>query len=618
MNVLRSQGILAVGVFACCLSHAYWHGGRCHAADSMDEKFTALVDEIWQFDVREDPLLATSTGDHRYNDRLPTVSLFDIKRRHEARVAFMVRLKKKVDREQLSPVQQINYDILRRQLGDDLKEFDFQSHLIPITQRNGFHIEFPELPKEVPLKTTTDYENYAARLRAFSDYTDGHIELLRAGIAAGQTLPAVVLDGWEKALDAQMVERPTQSLLYKPCKKFPSTVSSGEQARLQTEISTAIADAVVPAYRRFRKFMAEEYVPQARGSLGASALPRGRDFYRHRVRRFTTLDITPEEVHKIGLAEVGRIRDEMDDIIRRVEFKGDFAAFTKFLREDPQFYADTEEKLLQAVAFALKKMDGQLPTLFSKLPRTPYGLRKVPEYIAPQTTAAYYQRPSGDGTRAGFFYMNTFNLKNRPLYTVEALSLHEAVPGHHLQLALQQEIESLPNFRKFGGFTAFVEGWALYSERLGLEAGFYEDPYSDFGRLTMEIWRACRLVVDTGVHYFGWTRAQAIAYLTDNSAMSEHNIRSEVDRYISWPGQALAYKMGELKIRELRKLAEERLGERFDIRDFHDMILGSGAVPLDVLEANTQAWLEAQKRVHSVHSPAILLKQRQKTKNVLR
>jgi len=338
--------------------------------------------------------------------------------------------------------------------------------------------------------------------------------------------------------------------------------------------------------------MAKEYVPEARGSLGASALPRGRDFYRHRVRRFTTLEISPEEVHQLGLAEVKRIRDEMDEIIRRVEFVGDFAAFTKFLREDPQFYADTEEELLQAVALALKKMDGELPTLFGKLPRMTYGLRKVPEYIAPRTTAAYYQRPSGDGTRAGFYYMNTYNLKSRPLYTVEALSLHEAVPGHHLQLALQQEMESLPNFRKFRGFTAFVEGWALYSERLGLEAGFYKDPYSDFGRLTMEIWRACRLVVDTGIHYFGWTREQAIDFMTDNSAMSEHNIRSEVDRYISWPGQALAYKMGELKIRELRKMAEERLGERFDIREFHDMILGSGGVPLDVLEANTRAWID--------------------------
>ena len=588
MPVLRSQCFVAILTIVCSLLPLC-----SFAVTTMDERFTAFVDEIWEYDVRENPLFATSTGDHRFNDRLPTVSVAESKRRNQARQGFLAQLKS-LDRQRLSTTEQMNFDILLRQLNDDLTEFDFQRHLLPITQRGGFHINFPELPKDVPLKTTADYENYAARLRAFGEYTDGHIELMRAGIAAGQTLPAVVLEGWEKAVDAQIVERPTQSLLYAPCKEFPSTFRSDVQVKLQAEISEAIAESVVPGYRRFREFMAKEYVPEARGSLGASALPRGRDFYRHRVRRFTTLDISPEEIHKIGLAEVKRIRGEMDDIIRRVEFDGDFAAFTKFLREDPQFYAETEEELLQAVAYTLKKMDGELPTLFGKLPRTPYGLRRVPDYIAPQTSAAYYQRPSGDGTRAGFYYMNVYNLRNRPLYTVAALSLHEAVPGHHLQLALQQEIESLPNFRRFSGFTAFVEGWALYAERLGLEAGFYEDPYSDFGRLTMEIWRACRLVVDTGIHYFGWSREQAIAYMTDNSALSEHNIRSEVDRYISWPGQALAYKMGELKIRELRKMAEERLGERFDLRAFHDMLLGSGAVPLDVLEANVQAWVEGQ------------------------
>lgn len=562
-------------------------------AQPADEQFTAIVDEIWEYDMRENPLTATSTGDHRFNDSLPKVSLADSKRRNQRRKEFVARLEK-LDREQLSPTGKINFDILLRQLRDDLAEYEFQSHLIPITQREGFHIEFPQLPQDVPLVTTTDYESYASRLRAFGDYTDGHIELLRAGIAAEQTLSAIVLEGWEKSVDAQIVERPSQSLLYEPCKKFPSTVGESEHDRLRQEISSAISEVVVPAYRRFREFMAKEYVPNSRGSVGASALPKGRDFYRHRVRRFTTVDITPEEVHKIGLAEVERIRAEMQEIMRRVEFEGDFAAFTQFLREDPQFYATTEEQLLQVVSLALKRMDGKLPELFGRLPRMPYGLKPVPEYIAPRTTAAYYQRPSGDGTKAGYYNMNTYNLKSRPLYTVEALSFHEAVPGHHLQLALQQEMESLPNFRKFSGFTAFVEGWALYSERLGLEVGFYQDPYSDFGRLTMEMWRACRLVVDTGIHYFGWSREQAIEFMTANSALSEHNIRAEIDRYISWPGQALAYKIGELKIRELRKMCEEQLGEKFDIRAFHDMVLGSGAVPLDVLEANTKAWLKNQ------------------------
>jgi uncharacterized protein (DUF885 family) len=341
-------------------------------------------------------------------------------------------------------------------------------------------------------------------------------------------------------------------------------------------------------------------VPSARGSIGASALPDGRDFYRHRVRKYTTLDITPEEVHQTGLAEVARIRAEMQEIMRQVEFDGDFAEFVEYLRNEPKFYAETPEGLMKEAALILKRIDGKLPELFGRLPRMPYGLREIPAYIAPRTTSAYYQPPTGDGTRAGFYNLNTFNLKSRPLYALESLSLHEAVPGHHLQIALQQELEDLPNFRRFGGATAFVEGWALYAERLGLECGFYTDPYSDFGRLSMEMWRACRLVVDTGMHYLGWTREQAVEFMAANSAESIHNIEAEIDRYIGWPGQALAYKIGELKIRELRARAEAELGEKFDVRAFHDAVLGGGSVPLDVLEQQIEAWIaEVQGSVAS-------------------
>lgn len=563
------------------------------AEDPTSDQLTTLMEEMWEYSLTESPQFATSVGDHRFNDRLRSVSLADSERRNRAQQAFMKRLEA-IDPEQLSADGRINYDIMRRQLNDDLTEYRFGSHLTPITQRSGFHIYFPELPQDVPLNTVKDHENYLARLRAFGDYAEGHMELMRAGIAAGKVLPAVVLEGWEKSVDAQIVQDSQESLFYKPLQKFPTTVATSEHERLRHEADKAISEVIVPTYRRLHKFMAEEYVPQTRGSIGASALPGGRDFYRHRVRRFTTLNTTPDEVHQIGLAEVKRIRGEMDEIIRRVEFEGDFAAFTKFLREDPKFYANTAEELLKEVALVLKRMDGELPKLFGRLPRMPYGVKEVPAYIAPRTTAAYYQRPNGDGTKAGFYFMNTYNLSSRPKYTVAALSLHEAVPGHHLQIALQQELKDLPNFRRYSGFTAFVEGWALYAERLGLEVGIYEDPYHDFGRLTMEIWRACRLVVDTGIHYFGWTRRQAIDFLHDNSAMSDHNIRAEVDRYISWPGQALAYKTGEMKIRELRHLAEEQLGERFDIRAFHDVVLGSGGIPLDVLEANVKVWLKTQ------------------------
>lgn len=565
---------------------------RVAAQDSAADEFSALVDEMWQVQLKEDPLMATSVGEHKYNDRLPLVSLADCKRRNADQLAFLERLDK-IPREELKPSDRINYDILHRQITDGLAEFAFGSHFMPITQRSGFHVGFPELPKYVPLNTLADYENYIARLRAFRDYAEGHIGLMREGIAAERVLPAIVMEDWQQAVDAHITDEAEDSLLYEPFQDFPTTVPADEHERLRAAAREAISTNVVPGYRRFRQFMEEEYVPQTRDSVGISSIPGGREFYRHRVRMFTTLDLTPEDVHQTGLAEVKRIRGEMDEIIRQVGFEGDFAAFTEYLREGPQFYAETSEELMQAVALVLKRMDGQLPTLFGRLPRMPYGLREVPEYIAPRTTAAYYERPTGDGTKAGFFYMNTYNLKSRPLYTIEALSFHEAVPGHHLQLALQQEIKDVPNFRRFGGFTAFVEGWALYAERLGRELGFYEDPYSDFGRLSMENWRACRLVVDTGIHYYGWTRQQAIDYLHDNTALSLHNIRAEVDRYITWPGQALAYKTGEMKIRELRQQAAEKFGERFDIRAFHDVVLGSGAVPLDVLEANVNAWIDA-------------------------
>ncbi len=348
----------------------------------------------------------------------------------------------------------------------------------------------------------------------------------------------------------------------------------------------------MPGYRTLLEFMTDEYVPNCRQQIGASALPNGREYYRYRVRHYTTLDVDPQAVHETGLAEVKRIKAEMQDVIRSVGFEGDFAAFVEHLRTDPKFYVDSPEQLLKETSLVLKRMDGELPKLFGKLPRTPYGIREIPDFIAPRTTTAYYQPPAGDGTRAGFYYVNTYNLKSRPLFEIEALSLHEAVPGHHLQIALQQELEGLPPFRRFSLATAFVEGWGLYAERLGLEVGFYQDPYRNFGRLSYEMWRACRLVVDTGMHYLGWTREQAIQFMADNTALSMHNITAEVDRYISWPGQATAYKMGELKIRSLRNLAEIQLGDKFDVRQFHDAVLADGAVPLEVLEANVRAYIE--------------------------
>jgi uncharacterized protein (DUF885 family) len=563
------------------------------AAPTASQQFAALLEEAWQFEVEENPLLATETGDHRYDDRLPKVSLADAKRRNDATRVFLKRLTD-IDRAALTPAEQVSYDVFARQEREALEAFDFNAQLMPITDRYGFHIEFPELPRNLRFVTVSDYENYIARLRGFDAYAAGNIELMREGVRRGMTVPAVIMQRYREPIEAQIVEDPEKSLLYAPLQKFPDTVPAAERDRLQSAAKAAIAESVVPGYRRLLAFMRDEYVPHCRSTIAAAALPDGRNYYRYCVRKYTTVDnLTPEEIHAIGKREVARIRGEMDQIIKDVGFQGDFAAFTEMLRNDKKFYAKTPEELVERVSTILKRIDGQLPTMFGKLPRMSYGVREIPAYVAPQATFAYYQPPTGDGTRAGFFYINTYNLPARPFYMLESLSLHEAVPGHHLQIALQQELPDLPPFRRYGGFTAYIEGWALYSERLGKEMGFYTDPYSDFGRLTMEMWRACRLVVDTGIHDLGWTRDEAIEYMRANSAMPLHDVRAEVDRYIGWPGQALAYKIGELKIRQLRTEAEQRLGDRFDVRAFHDTVLSTGSVPLDVLEASVHRWIDS-------------------------
>jgi uncharacterized protein (DUF885 family) len=564
-------------------------------AASPAESLRQLMAEEWEFELREDPLFATLTGDHRYDDRLPSVTVADELRREAANKEFLARLQA-IDRSQLAATDRLDYDLLQRTLRDRIGEYEFKTYLMPITNREGFHTDFPQLPDRAPLENTKDYENYCARLEACNTYMNQYVETMRVGVKEGYALPKVVMEGWETAIDAHLVDDPTQSLLYAPFADFPDAIASGDRARLTERGKKAISGSVVPGYRSLRDFLANEYVPACRENIAASSLPNGKAFYEHRVRYYTTLDLTPKQVHDTGLSEVKRIRGEMDQVIAKSGFKGSFAEFLAFLRTDERFYVDTPDQLLKEVSFICKKMDGQLPKMFKTLPRMPYGVKPIPDFIAPKTTTAYYNQPAGDGTRAGTYFMNTYDLKMRPLYELEALSLHEAVPGHHLQIAIMQELPNVPNFRRYAYFTAFVEGWALYCERLGLETGFYEDPYSDFGRLTYEMWRATRLVVDTGMHYFGWTRQQAIDYMAANGALSLLNVTTEVDRYISWPGQALGYKIGELKIRELRAWAEKELGPKFDIREFHDVVLWSGSVPLDVLDANVRAWAEKVKK----------------------
>ena len=558
-----------------------------------DNELTELLDQAWEFELTESPLLATDVGDPRGQDRLADDSPGAITRRIQTRRRFLERLLA-IDAEQLSVNKRIDHELLRRRLDGQVAGHEFKTHLMPINNREGFHISFPELPRLMNPKTETDFKNYISRLNDFGRYTDQQIELLRRGIAAGLTQPGIIMRNSLGQVQAHIVDDPKQSLLLSNLSEQAwESLDQASREELAADIHAAITSSVVPAYQRFADFLEQEYLPACRGPIAAAALPGGRKFYRDRVLRFTTLDLSPEEIHATGVRENARIREEMESIRQHVGFEGDLPEFLKHLRTDPQFYAETPEQLLSQVALILKRADGRLPELFGRLPRIPYGIREVPTYVAPQTTAAYYWPPATDGSRAGFYYLNTYNLASRPLYQLEALSMHEAVPGHHLQLALQAELVDLHPISRQSNITAFIEGWALYSERLGKEIGFYEDPYQDFGRLSMEAWRASRLVVDTGIHWMGWTRRQAIEYMNANTALSEHNIVAEVDRYIGWPGQALAYKMGELTISRIRKDAQQRLGDRFDVRAFHDRVLEAGSIPMPLLEQRVNEWVES-------------------------
>ena len=578
--------VIVLLLFSSCSSYTGVQKQNNQATGQLEQLFA----DDWEYQLKESPLFATFYGDKRYNAALPSVSVADNQRRLAQGKAFLTRLAE-IDRNALSATHQLNYDIFKLLKQNDIAEYQFKTYLTPITNRSGFHVSFPQLADRVPLNSVEDYENYIARLNGFEVYAQSYIELMRAGISEGYVLPGITLKGIGGTIEPHIVKDASESLLFAAFEKFPDDIDEAAQANLTEAGKSAILNSVVPGYEAFLKFITEEYLPAAREDIAASSLPDGKAFYEHRVRLFTTLDITPKEVHKIGHSEVKRIRGEMEELIRKTGFEGSFQDFVQFLRTDDRFYVDSPKALMAQIALTLKLMDGQLPTLFKTLPRSPYGIKKIPDFIAPKTTTAYYNGPAGDGSKAGFYFVNTYDLRSRPTYEIEALSFHEAVPGHHLQIALQQEMENIPEFRKYASFTAFVEGWALYSERLGLEVGFYEDPYSDFGRLTYEMWRALRLVVDTGMHYFGWSRQKAIDYMAENSALTMHNITTEIDRYISWPGQALGYKMGELKIRELRAYSKEKLGDKFDVREFHEVVLGSGAVPMNVLEANVTDWV---------------------------
>jgi uncharacterized protein (DUF885 family) len=553
-----------------------------------------IFDREWQVRLEENPLTATSVGVHDYDDRLPSVDPEDLERRDGQWRAFLAELDG-VDRAALPESERIDLDIFRTQLEDRVAGYRFGAYQIPFNADSGFYSGFARLGFNMPFDSTEAYENYLARLAAWPRYVDQHIGNMRIGLERGMTQPKVVLTGIDDVIAAQIVDDPESSVFYRPFAEFPVSVPPSEHERLRAAAREVISQSIVPGYRKLRDFMVDEYIPSARYTLGASELPDGRDYYRQNIRHFTTLDLTPEEIHQTGLDEVARIRAEMEAIVAEVGFHGTFAEFLEFLRTDPRFYPKTPEELLKDAAYIAKTMDGKLPALFKTLPRLPYTVEPVPDDIAPKYTSGRYVGPPEGSTQPGRYWVNTYALDTRPLYNLEALTLHEAVPGHHLQGALSSEQGELPNFRRYSYLSAFGEGWGLYSEWLGLEAGFYKDPYSNFGRLTYEMWRACRLVVDTGVHAMGWTRQQMMDYMAANTALSLHEITTETDRYISWPAQALSYKIGQLKLLELRRKAEKELGPKFDVRLFHDAVLVNGSIPLDVLERQIDHFITEQK-----------------------
>ena len=564
------------------------------AMATPSEDLARLMDEHWQWTLAQSPTLATSVGDHRYDDQLGDPSIAAMDRRAAQEQQFLQRLDA-IPEAGLSDSEKVNRQILHRLLSDDIEGNRFGQRLMVFTSYSSPWQGIAGLGEDTAFRGKADYENYLRRLARFPANSDILLDITRQAIAGGYVQPCVTLGGLEQSIRGVVTDDPAKSRFYLPfAKPRPGTVSEADWQALQAQARTLITQQLNPAYTKAADFMVRDYIPHCANTVGISAQPDGAAYYAYRIRAETTTDLTPQQIHQIGLDEVARIEGEMLQVAHEAGF-ADKASFVQKLRTDPAYYARTPEELMSAAARVAKTIDGQMPHFFHMLPRLPYGIREIPAEIAEGTTTAYYSPGSPDTGLAGNYYVNTSKLDQRPLWELPALTSHEAVPGHHNQIALQQELDLPPMRRYLSFFTAFVEGWGLYSERIGIEMGLYDTPEKKFGRLSYEMWRACRLVVDTGIHSMGWSKEQAVAFMTEHTALSAANIDAEVNRYISWPGQALAYKLGELKIRELRARAETALGERFDLAAFHDAVLGQGAEPLDVLERQIDAWIAAEK-----------------------
>jgi uncharacterized protein (DUF885 family) len=583
MPRLSAPFLLAIALLAAPLAACADAGAELHA----------LFDREWRRDLADNPLYATYYGESQYNDRWPDISPAAQAAREAADVRVLEDLAR-IPRDTLTPADQLNHDLFRHRYETRQAALPFHREYYSIEASSGPQ-SLNEIAELMPFETVADYEAWLRRMRGIPAYLDEYGQRLRRGAAEKRTQPRAVMERVLEPLAKQVTDDPEDSPFFDRFRAYPDAIPAAERERLTTEAKQAIAQAVIPAYRRFQAIFRDEYLPATRESVGLWDTPDGREHYKFLARYHTTTGLTPEEIHAIGLAEVARNRAEMQQVMDEVGFKGSLTDFFQHLRTDPKFYYKTGDDLFRAYAYIVKMIDPELPKLFGKLYRTPFGLRAIPDNSAPNTTTAYYSGPSLDGARPGYYYVNLYRPEVRPKYEMEVLSVHEAAPGHHLQIALAQEQTDLPIFRRASGYTAYIEGWGLYSERLGYDLGLYQDPYSRFGQLTYDQWRAVRLVVDTGLHYMGWTRQQAIDYFMANAAKTEADIVNEIDRYISDPGQALAYKIGQLKFLELRARAEQALGDHYDIRDFHDTVLATGAVPLDILERTVDEWIAARK-----------------------
>lgn len=550
-----------------------------------------IIEDYQNFKEHQSPFSQDISGDT--NSRLPDLSPDNLKKQHKTLAVIYQRLLA-INSNNLNQTEAINHSVLSYSIKNELDSYTNKEHYMPLTAESGFHVWISRIKSQVSFKTEQDYRDYISRLNALPRYFSQQMYWMDQGIASGITQPKIVLAGFEESIKAFIKTDASSSTYYQPFLTLPAYFTPQLKAQLKEQAMKTIAEVVIPSYQQYYDFMVNRYQPNARANIAANSLPNGDSYYVNRLQHYTTLPISVDEVHNTGLAEVKRIRLEMDTIIEQLNFTGSFADFVHFLRTDKQFYATSPEGLLKEASFIAKKMDAQLPKLFKILPRTPYGVIEVPANIAPKYTTGRYSGPSRDD-QPGNYWVNTYRLDRRPLYVLEALTLHEAVPGHHLQNSIAREMENVPKFRTSTYISAFGEGWGLYSEYLGKEAGFYQSPYSDFGRLTYEMWRACRLVVDTGMHAKGWSRERAMDYLANNTALSLHNVKTEIDRYISWPGQALSYKMGELTIKKLRLHAEKSLGTSFDLREFHDQILKNGSMPLSMLETVIFNYVEDKK-----------------------